>query len=610
MRAGQFRPIEDDGQASLKIPLNKIPTVSGARHPTFEDIDMQTRTLIEKLSVSSQLALPDLTAAADQGIRSIINNRPDGEASDQPTSAEIEAAAAALGLGYRYIPVVPGQIHDEDIANFNAALAELEAPVLAFCRTGTRSASLWALSAAADIASSDLLSTARAAGYDLNALKPRLETRRQVVATHSSGRPRAVAQRHDVVIVGGGAAGLATAASLLRRRPGLDIAVIEPADRHFYQPGWTLVGCGVFNANATMRPMASIMPKGVRWQRIAVEAFEPEHDRIVLADGTRLAYRVLVAAPGLKLNWGAIPGLEEALGKNGVTSNYRFDLAPYTWELVQKLGRGTALFTQPPMPIKCAGAPQKAMYLSCDHWRRADRIGEIDVEFHVAGDVLFGVKEYVPALMHYIERYGIDLKFESRLVAVNGPTREATFAMRGPDGGIQEVTRRFDLLHVCPPQTAPDFVRSSPLAGDAGWIDVDDQTLRHTRYENVFSLGDVCSAPNAKTMAAARKQAPIVAENGLAVLDSRKRRATYDGYGACPLTVERGRVVLAEFGYGGKLLPTFPKWVIDGTRPSRLAWLLKLRILPLVYWQGMLKGREWLAAPQVILTSSDTPELV
>ena len=493
---------------------------------------------------------------------------------------------------------MPGQIHDEDIANFSVALAELEAPVLAFCRTGTRSASLWALSAPAEVASSDLLSTARAAGYDLNALKPRLDTRRQA-ATHSSGRPRAAAQRHDVVIIGGGAAGLATAASLLRRRPGLDIAVVEPADRHFYQPGWTLVGCGVFSANATMRPMASIMPKGVRWQRIAVEAFEPEHDRIVLADGTRLAYRVLVAAPGLKLNWGAIPGLEEALGKNGVTSNYRFDLAPYTWELVQKLGRGTALFTQPPMPIKCAGAPQKAMYLSCDHWRRAGRLGEIDVEFHNAGGVLFGVKEYVPALMHYVERYGIDLKFESRLVAVNGPAQEATFAMKGSDGGIQEVTRRFDLLHVCPPQTAPDFVRSSPLAGDAGWIDVDHQTLRHTRFENVFSLGDVCSAPNSKTAAAARKQAPIVAENVLAVLDSKEPRAIYDGYGSCPLTVERGRIVLAEFGYGGKLLPTFPKWVIDGTRPSRLAWLLKERILPLVYWQGMLKGREWLAAPHV-----------
>jgi sulfide:quinone oxidoreductase len=567
---------------------------------------MQTRTLIDRLSVSSQLALTDLTAAADQGIRSIINNRPDGEAPDQPTSAEIETAAAALGLGYRHIPIVPGQIHDKDIADFRVALAELEGPVLAFCRTGTRSASLWALSSAAEVASSDLLSAARAAGYDLTTLKPCLDTRRQA-AMHSSGRHQAAAQRHEVVIVGAGAAGLATAASLLRRRPGLDIAVIEPADRHFYQPGWTLVGCGVFSANATMRPMASVMPNGVRWQRIAVEAFEPEHDRIVLADGTRLAYRVLVAAPGLKLNWGAIPGLEEALGKYGVTSNYRFDLAPYTWELVQKLGRGTALFTQPPMPIKCAGAPQKAMYLSCDHWRSAGRIGEIDVEFHTAGGVLFGVKEYVPALMRYIERYGIDLKFESRLVAVNGPAQEATFATKGSDGGLYEVTRRFDMLHVCPPQSAPDFVRSSPLAGDAGWIDVDHRTLRHTRFANVFSLGDACSAPNSKTAAAARKQAPIVAANVLAVLDSSEPRAIYDGYGSCPLTVERGRIVLAEFGYGGKLLPTFPRWVIDGTRPSRLAWLLKQRILPPVYWQGMLKGREWLAAPKVFLPSPDTP---
>ena len=568
---------------------------------------MQTRTLTDKLSVSAQLSPTDLAAAADQGIRSIINNRPDGEAPDQPTSAEIETAAAALGLGYRHIPVTPGQIHDEDIAKFSDALAELEGPVLAFCRSGTRAASLWALSAPAEVASSDLLSTARAAGYELDTLKPRLDAHRQA-ATHSSDRPQAAAQRHDVVIIGGGSAGLATAASLLRRRPGLDIAVIEPADRHFYQPGWTLVGCGVFSANATMRPMASVMPKRVRWHHVAVAAFEPEHDRIVLADGTRLAYRVLIAAPGIKLDWNAIPGLDEALGKNGVTSNYRFDLAPYTWELVQKLRRGTALFTQPPMPIKCAGAPQKAMYLSCDHWRRAGRIDAIDVEFHNAGGVLFGVKEYVPALMSYIERYGIDLKFESRLVAVNGPAQEATFAMKGPDGGLQEVTRRFDLLHVCPPQTAPDFVRSSPLAGDAGWIDVDHQTLRHTRFENVFSLGDVCSAPNSKTMAAARKQAPIVAENVLAVLDAKQPRAIYDGYGSCPLTVERGRIVLAEFGYGGKLLPTFPKWVIDGTRPSRLAWLVKERILPPVYWQGMLKGREWLAAPQAFLPPSDAPE--
>src|ERR1700730_1251781 len=201
-------------------PLNKFQWSQAHAARPERTIDMQTRSLTDKLSVSSQLTPTDLTAAADQGIRSIINNRPDGQAPGQPTAAEIEAAATALGLGYRHIPVMPGQIHDEEIANFSAALAELEAPILAFCRTGTRSTSLWALSAAAKIASSDLLSTARAAGYDLNALKPRLDTRRPA-ATHSSGRPRAAAQRHDVVIIGGGTAGLGTAARPLRREPGL-----------------------------------------------------------------------------------------------------------------------------------------------------------------------------------------------------------------------------------------------------------------------------------------------------------------------------------------------------------------------------------------------------
>ena len=153
------------------------------------------------------------------------------------------------------------------------------------------------------------------------------------------------------------------------------------------------------------------------------------------------------------------------------------------------------------------------------------------------------------------------------------------------------------MLHVTPPQTAPAFVAHSPLANAAGYVDVDQATLQHVRYANVFGLGDGCSTPNAKTMAAARKQAPIVAENLLSVLAGKTPLAIYDGYGSCPLTVERGKILLAEFGYGGKLLPSFPTWIIDGTKPQRLSWLLKSEALPWIYWNGMLKGREWMAHP-------------
>jgi sulfide:quinone oxidoreductase len=202
--------------------------------------------------------------------------------------------------------------------------------------------------------------------------------------------------------------------------------------------------------------------------------------------------------------------------------------------------------------------------------------------------------------MDYVQRYGIDLQFGEKLIAVDGPAKKAWFEKVGADSAGERVERAFDMIHVVPPQCAPDFIRQSPLADGAGWIEVSSETLQHVRYGNVFGLGDACSAPNAKTAAAVRKQAPIVAVNTLSILDGTGPRAIYDGYGSCPLTVERERIVLAEFGYGGKLLPTFPTWLIDGTKPSWLAWLLKEKLLPVLYWQGMLRGREWLAKPTLL----------
>jgi sulfide:quinone oxidoreductase len=400
------------------------------------------------------------------------------------------------------------------------------------------------------------------------------------------------ATSHRVVVIGGGAAGIATAASILKRRPGLDIAIVEPAETHAYQPGWTMVGGGVFDVATTIRPMHSVMPKGVTWIREAAASFQPDNNQVTLRDRSTVTYEVLIVAPGIRLAWEKIDGLTETLGRNGVTSNYRGDLAPYTWQLVQQMQGGRAIFTQPPMPIKCAGAPQKVMYLACDHWRRAGVLDNIAVEFRNAGAVLFGVADYVPALMEYVGTYGIALELGSNLIAVDGPAREATFATA--EG---EVTVGFDMMHVVPPQVAPQFLADSPLAAPSGFTDVDQHTLQHVRYPNVFGLGDAGSMPNAKTAAAARKQAPVVAVNALRQLDGKGPTAGYDGYGSCPLTVERGKIVLAEFAYGGKLAPSFPIWLIDGTKANRLSWMLKADFLPWLYWNGMLKGREWLAGP-------------
>ena len=200
--------------------------------------------------------------------------------------------------------------------------------------------------------------------------------------------------------------------------------------------------------------------------------------------------------------------------------------------------------------------------------------------------------------MEYVKKYNASLKLRHNLVAVDGESQKAWFDVCIPGEDSNRVEMDFDMLHVCPPQTAPDFIRSSPLANEAGWVDVYQTTLRHNRYENIFSLGDACSAPNAKTLAAARVQAPVVAENLLSVFDGKEPVAKYNGYGSCPLTVERGKIVMAEFGYGGKLLPTFPEWLIKSDEASKLAWFLNEKMLPTVYYQLMLKGREWLAKPE------------
>ncbi|XSG83261.1 MAG: TIGR01244 family sulfur transferase [Methyloligella sp. ZOD6] len=551
---------------------------------------MEFRKLSDEVTVSPQIGLEDIKKIKEAGFRAIVCHRPDGEAADQPAFAEVEKAAREAGLEIRYQPVVTGKISDEDTAAFRQLTKELPKPLLAYCRTGTRSASLWALSEAASKPFADVVAAAQGAGYDMSGIIRRIA---------NGGRtPTALADAtHDVVIVGGGAAGIATASSLLTRAPDLDIAIIDPAEAHYYQPGWTMVGAGVFDPSFTVNTMASLIPDGVKWIKAAVTAFEPKEDAVILEGCRIVKYKRLVVCPGLKLDWSKVEGLVDTLGHNGVTSNYRFDLAPYTWELVQNFSRGKAVFTQPPMPIKCAGAPQKAMYLSADHWLRHGRLKDIDISFYTATPGLFGVAEYVPALMEYVKRYDAHLNFHHNLVAIDGPGKKAWFVKKTPDEPEETIEVPFDMIHVTPPQTAPDFIRVSPLANEAGWVDVDQETLRHKTFDNVYALGDVSSAPNAKTAAAARKQAPVVAQNVVHDMGLKPGVAHYDGYGSCPLTVENGKIVLAEFGYGGKLMPSFPKFVIDGQKPSRLAWWLKERILPPIYWRAMLKGREWMAKP-------------
>jgi sulfide:quinone oxidoreductase len=393
---------------------------------------------------------------------------------------------------------------------------------------------------------------------------------------------------HQIVIVGGGTGGISVAARLSRALERPDIAILEPSETHYYQPLWTLVGGGAATKESTARAEADLIPHGATWIRDAAVAFDPERNTVTTAGGRRIRYDYLVVAPGIQLDWAKIDGLPAALGKDGVCSNYSYDTVDSTWKFIRGLRQGTAIFTNPNTPVKCGGAPQKIMWLAEHHFRRTGVRSAIDVVFASAGAKIFAVAKYAATLERLVRERDVITRFHHNLIAVRPQSREAVFTRSEPGGTAEEVVMRYDLLHVTPPMSAPDFVKRSPLANAGGWVDVDRSTLQHTRHPNVFGLGDASSLPTSKTGAAIRKQAPVLVENLLAQMAGRPLTAAYDGYTSCPLVTGYGRLVLAEFDYDGQPRETFP---FDQSKERRSMYLLKKYALPQMYWHGMMRGR-------------------
>ncbi len=399
-------------------------------------------------------------------------------------------------------------------------------------------------------------------------------------------------RHHQIVVVGGGTAGITVAAQLLAKNKNLDIAIIEPSEKHYYQPGWTLVGGGVFQLEQTIKDQQDCIPQGATWMKDYVETLNPDRNQVVTRSGSQIQYEYLVLCPGIQINWHSIKGLKEALGKDGVTSNYAKEYAAYTWETIKNFKGGTAIFTQPGTPIKCGGAPQKIMYMADDVFQSKSGVGvNTQVLFCTAGGKMFAVPEYCATLDKVVERRNIQVNFQHNLKEIKADTKEAIFDVTTNEGA-KEVSIHYDMIHVTPPMSAPDFVRESPLAvsegANKGWTDVDRNTLQHHRYPNVFSLGDVSSLPTSKTAAAVRGQAPVLVSNLLSVMNAQEKTNTYNGYTCCPLITGYNSVVMAEFDYNNKPDSCFP---FNPAKERFSMWLMKRHGLPWVYWNRMLKGK-------------------
>jgi sulfide:quinone oxidoreductase len=417
---------------------------------------------------------------------------------------------------------------------------------------------------------------------------------------------------HQILIVGAGTAGITVAAQLLRKNNKLDVAIIDPAETHYYQPAWTLVGAGTYTYQNTARPMKGLIPRGAKWIQDAVSGFEPEKNTLTTTGGQTLTYDYLVVCPGIKIDLDGIEGLRDTMGKNNVTSVY---VDPnYTWKVLNDFKGGNAIFTQPATPIKCGGAPQKIMYLADDYFRKRKVRDKSQIMFATPGSVIFGVEPFKSTLMKVVDRKDISLKFFHKPIKIEGDKKRIHFQIvdnvDNPDKlnynpkdfgaeqiGHDVVAVPFEMLHLAPPQAAPDFVSHSPLAHaegpGKGWLNVDHFTLQHNVYQNVFGLGDAAHLPTAKTGAAIRKQAPVVVENLFHLMaHDGKMDPGYHGYSSCPLVTGYGKMLLAEFKYDNvrDSDPLITKFV-DTSKEQWSMWMLKKYGLPYMYWNLMLKGK-------------------
>ncbi len=392
--------------------------------------------------------------------------------------------------------------------------------------------------------------------------------------------------KYSVVIVGGGSAGISVAARLVKGAPELkgNVAIVDPAKKHYYQPLWTLVGAGIVKKEVTERDQQSLIPDGVNLIQEAVSSIDPDSNSLLTDNMTEIQYDYLVMAAGIQINWDKIKGLKESIGKNGVCSNYSYDHVDSTWESIQKFEGGNAIFTHPNTPIKCGGAPQKIMYLADDAFRKAGVRDKSQIIFASASDSIFAVEKYANTLEQVIKRKNITPKYKMNLIEVDSDNKLAVFENSG-NGEIEKIP--YNMLHVVPPMSAPDFIAKSKLADAAGWVEVDPATLQSKKYPNVFGVGDCANLPTSKTGAAIRKQAPVAAGNLLSLMKNQPLKLQYDGYTSCPLITGYNKLVLAEFIYGNKPAETFP---FDQSKERFSMYILKKNVLPVMYWKGMLKG--------------------
>lgn len=405
-----------------------------------------------------------------------------------------------------------------------------------------------------------------------------------------------------IVIIGGGAAGISMASRLKHWLNEPDITLIDPSDRQFYQPGFTLIASGVYQPDDVWKKQEDCMPSGIKWVKDSVAAVDPVWNQVTTVNNGKIPYDFLVLTPGLQINWEKVEGItHDTLGEGNAHCIYDFVGAQKTWKALQEFSKtgGRGIYTDTYTKHKCGGAPKKICLLTDDYTRKQNTRDKVTLDYYTASKELYDIPFYTPRLLEIYDERNIPIHLFTRVKGVDTSAKRVYFEKvetRGEEKIVTPFTEDYDFLHFTPPMSAPDFVREAglgwtegKLAADA-WVMVDKETLVHKKYPNIVSLGDVAGIPTSKTSAAVRVQVPLAAKNLISLMEGKEPTEKYNGYAACPIVTDYGHVLLCEFNYDKKPETSFPFTMLDTSKEQWMAWLLKVYVLKPMYFNGMLNG--------------------
>ena len=397
-----------------------------------------------------------------------------------------------------------------------------------------------------------------------------------------------------IVIAGAGAAGLSAAAQLSKRLEGAQIILIDSRKEHFYQPGFTLVAAGLKPPGYTTSSTADYIPSGVKWIAERIAQFDPAASKVITEEGKVVPYDFMIVATGLRLDYGAIEGMDTRLiGNNGLGSVYAGpDNASKTWKAMADFAEqgGVGIFCRPKTEMKCAGAPIKYTFITDDYLRRRGTRSKSELIYAAHNKALFSVPIVSEKIRMLYQDRKVKVQYDHVLSGIDPARKIARFTT---PAGKTEIP--YDFINVVPPMRAPDAVRNSPLrwqegpfAAD-GWVEVDKSTLRHRRFYNIFAVGDVAGVPKGKTAASVKWQVPVAVDHLVAAIAGKTSELIYTGYTSCPLITRLGRAMLVEFDYQDNLVPSFPG-VIAPLEELWITWVMKTIALKPTYI-AMLRGK-------------------